>query len=131
MFAAMGLSAVVPVIHGLRLYGYEQMVSLIGLPWLVLQGVLYVVGAAIYAVSPRTFPRSMTTFLIHSQGSNTRALQSRSIRFKGQLASDLPLSGLAGRSVTSCGAAEGVRFPQENLAAPFVLYHRCKSLKLH
>lgn len=50
MFVAMGLSAVVPVIHGIKLYGTTQMVPLIGLPWLVSQGVLYVVGAAIYAV---------------------------------------------------------------------------------
>ena len=51
MFAAMGLSAVVPVVHGVYLYGFEQMISLIGLPWLVLQGVLYLVGAVLYAVS--------------------------------------------------------------------------------
>ena len=51
MFVAMGLSAVFPVLHGLQMYGYKQMESQIGLSWLVLQGVLYVTGAAIYAVS--------------------------------------------------------------------------------
>ena len=51
MFVAMGLSAVIPVIHGLQLYGAEQMEKQIGLSWLVSQGVLYVLGAAIYAVS--------------------------------------------------------------------------------
>ncbi|KAB8338947.1 hypothetical protein FH972_021887 [Carpinus fangiana] len=51
MFAAMGLSAVVPVFHGLQLYGTERMESLIGLRWLVFQGVLYLVGAATYAVN--------------------------------------------------------------------------------
>lgn len=51
MFAAMGLSAVFPVFHGLKLYGVQRMVDLIGLPWLVFQGTLYVAGAAIYAVS--------------------------------------------------------------------------------
>jgi adiponectin receptor len=50
MFVSMGLSAVVPVLHGLRLYGVSQMRKQIGLPWLVLQGVLYVLGAGIYAV---------------------------------------------------------------------------------
>jgi adiponectin receptor len=51
MFVAMGLSAVVPVVHGLRMYGYRQLEDQIGLSWLVLQGVLYILGAAIYAVS--------------------------------------------------------------------------------
>ncbi|KAI9725275.1 MAG: hypothetical protein M1828_003289 [Chrysothrix sp. TS-e1954] len=53
MFAAMGLSAVVPVVHGLYLYGFKQMVSLIGLPWLVLQGLLYLTGASLYAANAR------------------------------------------------------------------------------
>ena len=71
MFVAMGLSAVVrttkriwlrsidncaniqqfPVIHGLRLYGFKQMQDQIGLSWLVSQGILYIAGASIYAVS--------------------------------------------------------------------------------
>ena len=50
MFVAMGLSAVFPVVHGLWLYGFAQMNHRIGLPWLVLQGVLYITGAGLYAV---------------------------------------------------------------------------------
>ena len=49
MFVAMGLSAVFPIIHGLRIYGYEGMEGRIGLKWLVGQGVTYVAGASIYA----------------------------------------------------------------------------------
>ncbi|QIW95163.1 hypothetical protein AMS68_000681 [Peltaster fructicola] len=49
MFVAMGLSAVFPVIHGISNYGMQRMERQIGLSWLVLQGVLYVVGAVIYA----------------------------------------------------------------------------------
>ncbi|KAM3421498.1 hypothetical protein BST61_g1890 [Cercospora zeina] len=49
MFIMMGLSAVVPVLHGLKLYGLEQMQRQIGLSWLVLQGALYIIGAVIYA----------------------------------------------------------------------------------
>ena len=52
MFVAMGLSAVVPVLHGLQLYGYEQLEKQIGLSWVVLQGALYIAGAALYAVGP-------------------------------------------------------------------------------
>lgn len=51
MFVLMGLSAVFPVLHGLHRYGYEQLELKIGLSWLVGQGVMYVLGAGIYAVS--------------------------------------------------------------------------------
>ena len=51
MFVAMGLSAVFPVLHGLRVYGVAQLEKQIGLSWLVLQGILYVLGAVLYAVS--------------------------------------------------------------------------------
>ena len=50
MFAAMGLSAIVPVVHGLKLYGFRQMELQIGLSWVLLQGSLYLLGGAIYAV---------------------------------------------------------------------------------
>lgn len=50
MFAAMGLSALCPVFHGLILFGLEPMNRRIGLSWLVLQGYLYLLGAGMYAV---------------------------------------------------------------------------------
>jgi len=49
MFVLMGLSAVFPVLHGIRLYGVEHMRKSIGLDWVLLQGALYIAGAAIYA----------------------------------------------------------------------------------
>ena len=51
MFVAMGASAIIPVLHGIFLFGADQLQRQIGLSWLVLQGVLYISGAAIYAVS--------------------------------------------------------------------------------
>jgi adiponectin receptor len=51
MFVAMGLSAVFPVLYGIELYGIENMLQKMGLYWVVLQGFLYILGAAIYAVS--------------------------------------------------------------------------------
>ena len=50
MFIAMGLSAVFPVLHGLKMYGVRQMYNQIGLFWVVLQGFFYILGACIYAV---------------------------------------------------------------------------------
>ncbi|KAJ6011180.1 hypothetical protein N7451_002592 [Penicillium sp. IBT 35674x] len=49
MFVGMGLSAVFPVLHGLSLFGFDRMRQQIGLTWLLLQGFLYILGAAIYA----------------------------------------------------------------------------------
>lgn len=49
MFVLMGLSAVFPVLHGLQIYGLDQMRKTIGLDWVVLQGALYIIGAGLYA----------------------------------------------------------------------------------
>lgn len=51
MFVAMGLSALFPVLHGVKTFGVAQMERQMGLSWLVTQGVLYILGAGIYAVS--------------------------------------------------------------------------------
>lgn len=56
MFVAMGLSAVVPVLHGVKLYGLSEIQQRIGLSWLLLQGFLYILGAALYAVSDYYYP---------------------------------------------------------------------------
>ena len=50
MFVAMGLSAVGPVIHGLRFYGLDEMEDRMGLTWVVVQGATYILGAIIYAM---------------------------------------------------------------------------------
>lgn len=49
MFVLMGLSGVIPVLHGLRLYGLEQMQKTVSLNWVILQGALYIFGAVLYA----------------------------------------------------------------------------------
>ncbi|OBT54733.1 hypothetical protein VE04_04979 [Pseudogymnoascus sp. 24MN13] len=49
MFVAMGLSAVFPVLHGVQVYGVQDMRDRIGLIWLLTQGALYILGAGIYA----------------------------------------------------------------------------------
>ena len=58
MFVAMGLSAIFPVVHGLVLYGVTSMERRIGLSWLVLQGVLYIGGAGLYAVGASSVYRT-------------------------------------------------------------------------
>ena len=58
----MGLSAVLPILHGLYVYGYEHLNQSIGLHWLLLEGCLYIFGAALYVVS-FSCPRDGVTFL--------------------------------------------------------------------
>lgn len=69
MFIAMGLSAVFPVIHGMELYGLEDMRDRMGLFWVVLQGFLYILGAVLYAV--RHFVRRKS-YLADRKGSLAR-----------------------------------------------------------
>lgn len=49
MFVAMGGSSVVPVLHGLRLYGWADLEVRMGLSWMLAEGALYVTGAGLYA----------------------------------------------------------------------------------
>ncbi|KIW79335.1 hypothetical protein Z517_05947 [Fonsecaea pedrosoi CBS 271.37] len=49
MFVGMGVSAVFPVLDGLRTFGLGDLENQIGLSWLVLQGALYILGAGLYA----------------------------------------------------------------------------------
>jgi adiponectin receptor len=59
MFVGFGLLAVVLVLHGVNLYGVEQMQECMGLYWVILQGSLYILGAGIYAVCSQV-PRQHT-----------------------------------------------------------------------
>lgn len=60
MFVGLGVSGVVPVVHGLTVYGFEELDRRMGLSWVLLQGVLYISGAFIYAVSD-VFGRGVKT----------------------------------------------------------------------
>ena len=51
MFVAMGLSAVFPVFHGLRIFGWRRLEFVMGLDYVIVQGALYILGAGMYAVS--------------------------------------------------------------------------------
>lgn len=50
MFVALGLSAVFPVLSGFKLYGLEDLRERMALDWVVAHGLMYIIGAAIYAV---------------------------------------------------------------------------------
>lgn len=51
MFVCLGVSGVVPVVHGVTIYSYKELNERMGLNWVLFQGLLYILGAFIYAVS--------------------------------------------------------------------------------
>ena len=56
LFVAVGASAIIPMLHGVQKYGLAQLERQIGLSYVVGQGILYIVGAAIYAVRITCYP---------------------------------------------------------------------------
>ena len=58
LFVALGTSGVVPVIHGLQMYSYQQLEDRMSLSLVILHGGMYIFGAFLYAVRwpERTFP---------------------------------------------------------------------------
>ncbi|EFY91687.1 hypothetical protein J3458_004915 [Metarhizium acridum] len=60
MFVGLGLSGVVPVIHGMSVYGYAGLEERMSISWVIAQGAMYIFGAVLYAVRwpERSFPGS-------------------------------------------------------------------------
>ena len=111
MFVAMGLSAVFPVFHGLVLYGLHRLNRQMSLFWLVLEGFLYILGAAFYAVRMNLFKRLLLfgPILNMMVGSYTREASSREIRPLGQFAPDFPHPCSPGCNGSSCRITEVIR----------------------
>lgn len=55
MFIGLGTSGVVPVFHAIAVHGYQVVEDRTSISWVAIQGVLYIVGAVLYAVSPLKF----------------------------------------------------------------------------
>ncbi|KAI5462823.1 mPR-like GPCR protein [Mariannaea sp. PMI_226] len=49
IFIALGLSGVVPVIHGALIYGIQDLEDRMSLSWVILHGAMYILGAVLYA----------------------------------------------------------------------------------
>lgn len=58
MFIGLGLSGVVPVIHGVSIYGYSGLEDRMSISWVIAQGTMYIFGAVLYAVSLAGFSLS-------------------------------------------------------------------------
>lgn len=62
MFVGLGLSGVVPILHGLSTHGFHSLNERIGLVWVMLEGAMYIFGAFLYAVSAQPFRQSRFRF---------------------------------------------------------------------
>lgn len=66
MFVGLGLSGILPVIHGLQMYSMKELDQQMAFSWVMLQGALYILGAGLYAVSyidvTRVEPRLVLIF---------------------------------------------------------------------
>jgi len=53
MFIALGTSGIVPVIHGLQKYSFQELEDRMSLSLVLLHGLMYIFGAVLYAVRSR------------------------------------------------------------------------------
>ncbi len=97
MFISLGVSGVVPILHGIRSHGYQYFEDRMGLSWVILQGALYIFGAVLYAVSGLCPYREICS---HVAGPLAGEELPRQVGHLGQLASNLSRLCAAG-----CGHA--------------------------
>lgn len=108
MFVSLGLSGVVPVIHGAIIYGFWQLDEQMGLRWVLLQGALYIFGAFLYAVSeqcvclPPLFYRSLDL------GTLARTSVPWNVRYLGELAPDISHVCAIGSGIASIRHGQGL-----------------------
>lgn len=110
MFVGLGVSGVIPVLHGLSFYGYRQLDERMSLSWVLLQGGLYIFGAFFYAVSiwSSTSQKEAERWPICSLGSVSRAQVARRLRHLGKLAPDFPRFCPPGGGVALIRHGQGV-----------------------
>lgn len=112
MFVGLGVSGVVPVVHALTIYGFEELNPRMGLSWVLLQGVLYILGAFIYAVSDLVGPDVDTCRDETDNPADKMAgeIVSGDVRHLGQLPSDFPRSDPVCCRFASLRHGQGIRF---------------------
>jgi predicted membrane channel-forming protein YqfA (hemolysin III family) len=99
MFISLGLSALFPVVHGVLKFGIRQMNKQIGLFWVVLQGLFYIVGACIYAVSQE---KCLTSQILICKflDPNTRARITWLVRYLDNLSPNISYHGGIGYNIS-------------------------------
>lgn len=119
MFVSMGLSALFPLLHGVKMYGIQDMRQRVGLSWTVLQGILYILGAGIYAVSRAS--QCLKGILMIS-GALARTKLSWIVRYLGQFSPDFPYPRRPCCSFTSLWSFESIRLPSFYVGFRLLIY---------
>ncbi|KAI1345275.1 hemolysin-III channel protein Izh2 [Xylariaceae sp. FL0016] len=85
VFVGLGISGVIPICHGLTIYGYKSLNERMGLNLVLLQGFLYILGAFLYAVRwpERSFPRTFDIWFSSHQIFHVLILFAAAAHLKG------------------------------------------------
>lgn len=94
-FVALGATSLIPILHGVYLYGTQHMLHNSGLQWYLLELALYGGSASLYAVRlsfshPNLVSVDITDFQTQLAVPTTRAIRARNLRYMGKFASDFP-----------------------------------------
>jgi adiponectin receptor len=144
MFVGLGLSGVVPILHAMTTYGFDELDARMGLTWVILQGALYIFGAFLYAVclapscvtafAQKFLQWAMNVLPCARQLTRIDALARTPIpgvlRPVGKLAPDIPRLCLTGRRLSLVWHGQGLRFPPQHhgshlLKAPLPMHMDC------
>lgn len=90
LFCAIGWSGAFPMTHAAQKFGIEQADRQMGWWYLIFEGLSYITGAIIYAVSHETIPSFVLERLMWCKATFTRKTFPWFFRHLGQLASGLP-----------------------------------------
>lgn len=93
-FVALGATSFVPILHGVYLYGTQQMLHNSGLQWYLLELALYGGSASLYAVRLSCSHLNLVSIDITDIQTQlavptTRAICARNLRYMGKFASNL------------------------------------------
>src|SRR5262249_42261385 len=86
-FIGLGLLSIIPILHGIYIYGFVTMDKMMGLRWTFLQGGLYILGCVIFVcqVPERWYPGRFDLFGASHQVFHFSALAAAASQLKALL----------------------------------------------
>lgn len=92
-FVFTGLSGLAPLAHGMKLFGFSQMMKRSGMPYYLGEGVVLLLGAFFYTVSNLAENQAYSAADSYPTDADTRISQAWGFRHIRMLASDFPCAG--------------------------------------
>jgi predicted membrane channel-forming protein YqfA (hemolysin III family) len=90
MYAGLGLSFIVPIVHGISVHGFEVQMWRMSLDWMLLMASFNLTGAVIYALRVRVTPVLGNLFSITDCVTDSRKVVSQSSRYLWSKPSNTP-----------------------------------------